>query len=274
MTGTHSHKLGIIAGSGSLPASLIRSCQQTGRPFCVVALKGHANPDLLPAGVPVKWIRPGAVGTGFAEMKRQKVQDIVLIGGVRRPSVKELCPDLRGLKFFAKVGMKALGDDGLLRAVIAEIESEGFKVVGIDEIMPSLLAGAGTMGKHKPTTEDKMDIERGVQVAKTLGQVDVGQAVIVQQGLVLSVEGIEGTGALIARTASLKRKGGGGVLVKVSKPTQERRIDLPTIGPDTVRSMASAGFKGIAVESGSVLVAEVQKTIALADELGIFLEGV
>ncbi len=274
MTGTQSRKLGIIAGNGSLPASLIRACQQSGRPFCVVALKGHANSELLPAGIPVKWIRLGAVGTGFAEMKRQKVQDIVLIGGVRRPSVKELCPDLRGLKFFAKVGMKALGDDGLLRAVIEEIESEGFKVVGIDEIMPSLLAGAGTMGKHKPTKEDKVDIERGIQVAKALGQVDVGQAVIVQQGLVLSVEGIEGTGSLIARTASLKRKGEGGVLVKVAKPTQERRIDLPTIGPDTVRSMAAAGFKGIAVEAGSVLVAEAQKTVALADELGIFLEGV
>ena len=143
----HTRKLGIVAGNGSLPASLIRSCQQMGRPFCVLALKGHANPDLLPAGIAVKWVRLGAVGAGFAEMKRQKVQAVVLIGGVRRPSIKELCPDLRGIKFFAKAGMRALGDDGLLRAVIAEIETEGFKVVGIDEIMPSLLACTGTFAK-------------------------------------------------------------------------------------------------------------------------------
>lgn len=267
-------KLGIVAGSGSLPRALIHECQKTGRPFCVVALKGHANPDLMPADIPVKWVRLGAVGTGFAEMKKQGATQIVLIGGVRRPSLKELCPDLRGLKFFAKIGLKALGDDGLLRAVIGEIEKEGFKVVGIDDIMPSLLAPSGVLGKYEPTKADETDITRGIDVAKLLGQADVGQAVIVQQGLVLSVEGIEGTAQLISRTASLKREGKGGVLVKVSKPNQERRVDLPTIGPKTVQAIHDAGFCGIAVESGSVLIAEYNKTIELANKLGIFVVGV
>ncbi len=267
-------KLGIVAGSGSLPSALIAECQKQGRPFCVVALKGHANPDLMPAGIPVKWIRLGAVGCGFNEMKKQGVEQIVLIGGVRRPSLKELCPDFRGLKFFAKIGLKALGDDGLLRAVIGEIEADGFKVVGIDDIMPSLLAPKGVLGKTTPTESDKADIKRGFEVAKLLGQADVGQAVIVQQGLVLAVEGIEGTAQLIQRSAPLKRTDDGGVLVKVSKPQQERRVDLPTIGPNTVKDIKQAGFKGIAVEAHSVLIAECEQTIELADKLGIFIVGV
>lgn len=267
-------KLGIIAGSGSLPVALIKECQKQNRPFCVVALKGHANVDLFPTDIAIKWIRLGAVGQIFAEMKKQRVTEIVLIGGVRRPSLKELCPDLRGLKFFAKIGLKALGDDGLLRAVINEIENDGFKVVGIDDIMPSLLVPRGVLGAFEPTDADKADIERGIEVAKILGQVDVGQAVIVQQGLVLSVEGIEGTAQLIKRSKTLKRQGAGGVLVKVSKPQQERRVDLPTIGIKTVRDVKEAGFKGIAVEANAVLIADCDKAIRLADKLGIFVVGV
>lgn len=267
-------KLGIIAGSGSLPMALINECQKNNYPFCVIALKGHTNPDLIPANIPVKWIRLGAVGQGFAEMKKQQVKQIVLIGGVRRPSLTELCPDLRGLKFFAKIGIKALGDDGLLRAVIKEIESEGFKIVGIDDIMPSLLAPKGILGTIKPSETDKSDMNRGFEVAKLLGQADVGQGVIVQQGLVLSVEGIEGTSELIKRTKTLKRSGDGGVLVKVSKPQQERRVDLPTIGPKTVQDIKDAGFKGICIEANSVLIAECEQTIQLADKLGIFIVGV
>ena len=274
MTKTTMQKLGIIAGNGSLPWALMTECQKQGRPFCVVALKGHANPDLIPADIPVKWIRLGAVGQGFNEMKKQGVKEVVLIGGVRRPSLKELCPDLRGLKFFAKIGVKALGDDGLLRSVINEIETEGFKVVGIDDIMPSLLAPKGVLGTIKPSESDKIDINHGFDVAKILGSADVGQAVIVQQGLVLSVEGIEGTAALIKRTKTLKRNGDGGVLVKVSKPQQERRVDLPTIGPNTIQDIYDAGFKGVAVEAGSVLIAECEQTIQLANKLGIFIVGV
>lgn len=274
MTQKRFDKLGIVAGSGSLPAALIKACLDAKRDFFVLALKGHADPDLLPAGIPMRWIRVGAVGTGFAEMKKQGAKDIVLIGGVRRPSVAELRPDLKGLKFLARAGMRALGDDGLLKAVIKEIESDGFRVVGIDEIMPSLLAPSGVFGAVKPTQSDETDIRRGIEVARVLGQADVGQAVIVQQGLVLAVEGIEGTAALIKRTAALKRKGGGGVLVKMAKPQQERRIDLPTIGVQTVQSIHEAGFKGIAVQAGAVLVAEAEKTIRLADQLGIFIVGV
>lgn len=267
-------KIGIIAGSGALPGSLVAACKRTGRPFFVLALKGNADPMLLPKNIPIKWIRLGAVGEGFAEMRRENVEEIVMIGGVRRPSLLELRPDWRGLKFFAKAGIRALGDDGLLRAVINEIESDGFKVVGADSVVPSLVASKGVYGKVVPRLSDLEDIRRGFDVAKILGKADVGQAVIVQQGLVLAVEAIEGTAALIERSRDLKREGGGGVLVKVVKPGQERRADLPTIGPQTVQSIYDAGFKGIAVEAGSVLLADAQQTTQLADELGIFVVGV
>ena len=115
---------------------------------------------------------------------------------------------------------------------------------------------------------------RGFDVAKILGQADVGQAVIVQHGLVLAVEGIEGTAALIRRSATLKRKGGGGVLIKVAKPQQDRRVDLPTIGPDTIQALYDAGFKGVAVEAGSALIAGMDQVISLANKLGIFVMGV
>lgn len=267
-------KLGIVAGNGALPNSLIQECLAKKRPFFVLALKGHADPALLPDGIPMKWIRLGDVGSAFAEMKKQKVSEIVLIGGVRRPGLLELCPDWRGMKFFTKIGLKALGDDGLLRAVIREIESEGFRVIGVDEILPSLLAQKGVFGSVSPAKEDWLDIEHGFQVADVLGQADVGQAVVVQQGLVLAVEAIEGTKALIERAGFLKRKGSGGVLVKTAKPQQDHRVDLPTIGPDTVQSVFNAGLRGIAVQSGGVLVAEIEKTVLLANQLGIFIVGV
>ncbi len=266
-------KIGIVAGNGALPACLIKTCQSRKQPFFVVALKGHTDVALLPSDIPVKWVRLGAVGQAMAAMKRENVTDIVLIGGVRRPSWRELLPDLRGWRFLLKLGLRPLGDDGLLRAVIKEIEAEGFHVRGIDELLPGLLAENGVFGMVQPSTRDWEDIHHGVKVAQILGQADVGQAVIVQQGLVLSVEGIEGTKALIERTAALKRKGGGGVLVKVVKPQQDRRADLPTIGPATVQSVFDAGLNGIAVEAGGVLVVAADETVALANKLGIFIVG-
>ena len=166
------------------------------------------------------------------------------------------------------------GDDSLLKVILSETEHLGFHVVGIDTLMPELLAHEGVYGKVKPSHADQADIRQGINVAKTLGRVDVGQAVIVQRGLVLAVEGIEGTAALIKRTATLKRKGSGGVLIKVAKPQQDRRVDLPTVGPATVQAVFDAGFKGIAVESGATLLAESEKMIKLADRLGIFVMGV
>lgn len=265
--------LGLIAGSGSLPLAVIDACQKAKRPVFVLALKGHANADILKQSKG-EFIRLGAIGKAIRLLKKNGVRDIVFIGAVRRPSVSEIMPDLKALSMLIKVGFRLLGDDNLLKILVAEANRQGFDVVGVDTIVPELLATEGVYGRIEPDKQDKLDIERGVEVAKKLGQVDVGQAVIVQHGLVLSVEGIEGTAELIKRTAKLKRKGEGGVLVKVAKPQQDRRVDLPTIGPATVQAVHDAGFKGIAIESGAALLAESDKMMVLADKLGVFVMGV
>ena len=267
-------KLGIIAGGGALPICLVQACEQMKRPYFVVGLKGCLEKDALPKGTPISWIRLGALGKGFRLLKKNDVEEVVMIGAVKRPSFTGIIPDWRCLKLLLRHGKKALGDDALLKILIKEIERDGFKVVGIDEILPHLLIKKGVYGRMIPTTQDTTDIKRGIEVARKLGEVDVGQAVVVQQGLVLAVEGIEGTDALIHRSKALRRKGGRGVLVKTAKPQQDRRADLPTIGPNTVQSVAEAGLVGIAVQSDSVLFSEAEKAIKLANQLGVFIIGV
>jgi DUF1009 family protein len=265
-------KLGIVAGGGEFPGLVIDACRAEGRPFHVLALTGHAEPAII-GDAPADWIRLGEAGTGFKKLREAEVAELVMIGPVRRPTIKELAPDWRTAKFFAKVGLKALGDDGLLRAVAREIEEEGFKVVGIDDVLADCLATPGQFGTVAPDDQALADIERAWDVAKGIGALDVGQAVVVQQGIVLGVEAVEGTDALIRRCAGLRREGPGGVLVKVKKPGQDRRLDLPTIGTATIREAAAAGLRGVVVEAGGALVLGRDRVTAEADEKGLFVLG-
>lgn len=271
---THTRKLGIIAGGGSIPALLVRHCQEQGRDFFVLAIEGNADKSFFSGDIPHQWIRIGQAGTGFKRLAEEKVQDVVMIGTIRRPSFFDLMPDLRTTAFFAKIGTKALGDDGILRALVKEIESEGMAVKGVHEVMPDILVKSGVLGKHKPDKQALADIERGMEVAAELGKLDVGQAVVVQQGLVLGVEGIEGTDELIRRCQDYKRKGVGGVLVKLRKPQQDMRIDLPTIGTRTVERAHETGLRGIAVHAGNGLIVDETEVIKLADKYGLFVIGV
>ncbi|MBE6466967.1 MAG: LpxI family protein [Alphaproteobacteria bacterium] len=267
-------KLGIIAGGGSIPKMLIEKCIAQDVDFVVMAIEGNADKNLL-KGIksPCKWIRIGQAGSGFKFFKDEKVDDVVMIGTIKRPSIFDIVPDLRTTAFFAKVGAKALGDDGLLRAVVDEIEKDGMKVKGIHEVMPDLLIKEGVLTKKKPTKEHLIDIKRGVEAAFELGKLDIGQAVIVQHGLVLGVEGIEGTDELIRRCKDYRRKGGGGVLVKLRKPQQDMRIDLPTIGPRSVERAHESGLEGIVVHAGNGLIVDEKETIALADKYKMFIVG-
>ena len=274
MMTANTRKLGIVAGGGSIPAMLIRHCREQGRPFFVLAVEGNADKAVFTDDVPHQWIRIGQAGTGFRRFADEKVQDVVLIGTIRRPSFFDLVPDLRTAAFFAKIGTKALGDDGILRALVKEIEAEGMSVKGIHEVMTDLLVRPGILGRHKPDKQALADIRRGVEVASELGRLDVGQAVVVQQGLVLGVEGIEGTDELIRRCGEYRRKGAGGVLVKLRKPQQDMRIDLPTIGTRTVERAHETGLRGIAVHTGNGLIVDEPEVIRLADKYGLFIMGV
>lgn len=266
-------KLGLVAGAGVLPARIVAACRAEARPFFVLALKGSTDPALV-EDCPHAWIRPGAAGAGIAHCRNNGVKELVMAGPVRRPSFADLRPDLWSARVIAKIGMKALGDDGFLSLLVAELEAEGFRVVGVDDVLGDLLAVAGPFGRCRPDAQAEVDIKRGIQVARQLGALDVGQGAVVQQGLVLAVEAVEGTDAMLARCADLARLGPGGVLVKVSKPGQERRADLPTIGVETVERAAQAGLRGIAVEAGATLVMDHRAVAGRADALGLFVVGV
>jgi DUF1009 family protein len=266
-------KLGIIAGGGTAPAQLIAACQKTGRDFFVICLEGQAEKGFA-ENLPHVWLPLGA-GTKFKTLAaEEKIGEIVMVGRVRRPSIFELKPDLLALKVVTKAGMNILGDDAFLRGIGKAMEEEtGARVIGAHEVFSGLLTPAGQLGKHAPDDDVRKDIARGIDVARALGRADVGQSVVVQQGMVLGLEAIEGTDALIARCATLKREGPGGVLVKCAKPQQDNRFDLPAIGPATVEVCAKAGLRGIAIEAGRSLLLEREKAIALADEAALFIVG-
>mgnify|MGYP002521044936 CR=1 FL=1 len=266
-------KLGIIAGGGSLPKQLIEHCRREGRPFALVCLDGFASPETAEERNSLT-IRLGEAGRAVSFFKENGVREIVMIGFVKRPSLFQLRPDWWTAKFLAKIGFKAFGDDNLLSAVIKHVEAEGFKIVGVHEVMGGILATEGAFGKIKPDAQALDDIAHGVKIALGLGALDVGQSVVVQQGIVLGVEAVEGTDALIKRCKDLARPGVGGVLVKTKKPQQEQRADLPTIGVQTVVNAHDAGLRGIAVQAGKTLIADRAAVTAKADELGLFITGV
>jgi DUF1009 family protein len=266
-------KLGIVAGGGDLPARLIEVCRTCGREIFVLAFEGQTDPATV-EGVDHAWVRLGQSGPALEALRGAGVEDLVLIGPVERPALSELRLDFRSAQLLAKAGAGSLGDDGLLRAVVRALEEEGFRIIGVDDLLSDLLVPVGPLGTHRPDAQAEGDIARGLEVARALGEVDVGQAVVVQQGIVLGVEADEGTDRLLARCAELSRGEPGGVLVKIKKPGQETRVDLPTVGVQTVTGAVRAGLRGIAVEAGETLIVDRTATVEAANEAGLFLLGI
>jgi UDP-2,3-diacylglucosamine hydrolase len=264
-------RLAVLAGRGPLPAQVAAAARAQGRDVFVLAFEGETDPELT-RGVAHRWVPLGAVGRAIEALRGAQVEDVVLIGAVGRPALTSL--DRRGMQLLAKLGLRRTGDDQLLRLIVKELEGEGFRVLGADQLLDSVLAPEGPMTVLRPDDEALRDIALGIEVAQRLGDLDIGQAAVVQQGVVLGVEAAEGTDALLARCAPLRRAGRGGILVKVKKPGQERRADLPTIGPHTVQVAAESGIAGIAVQAGHCLIIERAEVVAAADRAGLFLIGV
>ena len=265
--------LGVIAGGGTLPAQVAAAVRAAGRAVFVVGLEGFAEPAAL-APWPHAMIRLGAAGRILAALRANHCRDLVLIGPVRRPSLLDLRPDAKGARILARIGRAFFaGDDALLRAVIRVLGEEGFRVIGAHEILAGVLAPPGLLTSAAPDADARADIARARAVARALGAADVGQGAVVQQGLVLAVEAVEGTDAMLARAGRLARPGPGGVLVKLVKPGQDRRADLPTIGPATIAAAAAAGLRGIAFEAGATILAERAAAVAAANAAGLFLLG-
>jgi len=271
---TETPRLGIIAGGGSLPGRLAEAAAVAGRDPFIVAISGETDPETLVGRAHVS-VGIAAVGRLIDALRDAGCAEIVLAGRMKRPTFSELRPDWRGMKLLPRVIAAARhGDDALLKTIVAYLEEEGFRVIGADDVMTELLAPEGSIGKHVPTAGATLDIERATRVVLALGRLDVGQAAIVRDGIVLGVEAAEGTDALIARIGALQPAGRGGVLVKLAKPDQERRVDLPTIGVATVEKAASVGLAGIAVEAGGALIVDRAGVAAAADRLGLFVVGI
>ena len=265
--------LGILAGGGRLPAQVAAAAQAAGRAVFIIGLEGFAEPAVL-APWPHEMVRILAAGRIIAALREHGCKDIVLVGPVRRPSLLDLRPDAEGARILARIGRAAFsGDDGLLAAVVRVFGEEGFRVVGMHEILDAALGPAGLLSRVAPDAVALADIARAIAVVRALGSVDVGQGCVVQQGIVLAVEAAEGTDAMLARCGALARPGRGGVLVKLVKPGQDRRTDLPTIGPATIAAASAAGLRGVAFEAGGTILADRGASIAAADAAGVFLLG-
>ncbi|MHA1599514.1 MAG: LpxI family protein [Alphaproteobacteria bacterium] len=266
-------KLGILAGSGDLPQRLVRVCRDAGRDVFVLAFEGQTEPETT-AGVEHAWVHLGSTSATLKILRQAGVTDLVMVGPMTRPNLRDLRLDSLSVKLLAKAGANVLGDDGLLRSIASVFEDEGFQVLGIDDMLGDMLAPAGVYGQHSPDTQAEEDITRGIAVARALGAQDIGQAAVVQQGIILGVEATEGTDRLLERCAELRRNGPGGVLIKVRKPQQDSRVDLPTIGVQTVKQAIAAGLRGIAVQAGGALVVDRPAVVSAADAGGLFVIGV
>ncbi len=270
----------LVAGSGSLPKQVADAVERSGRDCQIVAIKGEADEDTRRrAHKELGW---GEVGRLYKYLRKSGCRDVLLIGGVsRRPDFTSILGDL-GTLFRLPTIFRTLtgGDDSLLTKVIRLFEVEGYRVVGIKDVAPELLAGPGVLGKVKPSQAATQDIELALAATRKLGELDIGQAAVAIEGRVVALEGAEGTDAMLERCAELKRSGrirqkkGVGVLVKAAKPGQDLRVDLPTVGPKTIELAAAAGLAGIAIEAEGALIAEMEITLQRANAAGLFVLGI
>ena len=266
--------LAIVAGRGDLPRLLAEDCAARGTPYRVVVLGDLELP--WTAGHPLiraPFEKPGRL---FAALRAAGLSDVTFAGGIVRPRLRLLGFDLTLLRLAPRVLRSlAAGDDRTLRMVAGLFEAEGFRVRAPHEILTDLVSPAGILSRAAPTEPDRRDAARAAAIVAAMGSVDVGQAAVVAGGICLGLESIQGTDVMldfVARTAAPVRPAGArGLLYKGPKPGQDRRMDLPAIGPGTVEGAARAGLAGVAVEAGGVMILNLAATVAAADAAGLFL---
>ena len=272
--------LAVICGGGSFPAALADAVAARGRRPVMFGIRGWADPKVVERYAH-HWIAIGQAGRFFRLAKAENCREVLFIGTVLRPPITQLRLDWRTIMLMPRViRFFRGGDDKLLSGVAGVAESVGLRVVGVKDVAPELFVPEGVLGRHHPSERDRFDIGRALKVIAALGPFDVGQAAVVADGNVLAVEAAEGTDHMLGRISELRRLGrvtspsGVGVLVKAPKPGQDRRFDLPSIGPRTIEHVARAGLAGLAVTAGSTMVAEPGEVIAAADREKVFVVGV
>jgi hypothetical protein len=277
---SHDGPLAVICGGGNLPLAIADAASRGGRNVVLFPIRGWADPVPI-ARYRQHWVSFGNFGSFCRVARGEGCRDVVFIGSLRRPGLLQLRPDLRTLLLFPKIlQMFRGGDDHLLRAVASIFEEHGFRVLGAHEVAPEILMREGPIGSLRPNSSQQADIEKGLALLDAISPFDVGQAVVVESGRVLAMEAAEGTDAMLSRVDKLRQNGhieratAPGVLVKAVKRTQSRRLDLPSIGPQTIERVARAKLGGIAATAGSAIVAQPERTGIAADREKVFVIGV
>jgi DUF1009 family protein len=271
--------LGIICGGGTIPPAVAATVARRGRRVVLFPLRGIADPDAV-AAFPHCWIAVGQFGRFCRLARAEGCRDLVLVGGMVRPSLREVRLDWATLVAMPRI-IRAFrgGDDHLLTGIGRIFEAEGFRLLGAHEVAPEIAAPSGPLGRHLPDAAALEDIERGFALLSAMSPFDVGQAAVVAKGRVLAIEAAEGTDGMLRRVIAMREEGrlglprGIGVLVKAPKLAQDRRFDLPSIGPDTVLNASRAGLAGVAVVAGGTIIAEPLRLVEAADSNGLFVVG-
>ncbi|MFO0811004.1 MAG: UDP-2,3-diacylglucosamine diphosphatase LpxI [Gemmataceae bacterium] len=271
--------VGLIAAAGRFPVAFATKARQIGLPVVCVGLRHLAPPDLASLCDRFHWHGLAKLGAVIRRFKSAGVREIVMAGKIHKTEllkpwrVVQLMPDWRGIQFWYSRTRRDNKDDTLLLGVIAEFERDGLRIGSALDYCPELLVRHGQLSRRPVTAHETQDIAFGWELAKEMGRLDVGQSVAVHDRAVLAVEAIEGTDQAILRAGKLCR-GGGFTVVKVAKPQQDMRFDVPTIGTTTIESMRTAGARVLAIEAGKTILLDEADTLALADRYGISIVAV
>jgi UDP-2,3-diacylglucosamine hydrolase len=264
-------KIGLIAGNGIFPIEFAKAAKKKGLVVIAVAHEGETLPELAQWADALFWIKVGQLGKLIKIFKEQGVRDVLMAGGIKKTRLfSGALPDLRGAALLARMIHKK--DDSILRAVAEDLEAEGISVRESTLYLDSILAPSGVLTKRKPSKDEWKDIEFGWQMAKEVGRLDIGQTVVVKDQAVLAVEAIEGTDEAIRRGGKLCN--GGAVVVKICKPQQDLRFDLPAAGAQTIATMKEVKAACLAVEAGKTIILDKENVIAEANKAGITIVGV
>lgn len=270
----------IICGGGTFPFTVADALIRNGRQVVLFALRDWADPERV-KNYPHHWAHVVQLGRFLRLARREGCRDVIFIGTLVRPSLRQLINfDLATLRVIPRaIRHFHGGDDHLLTGMAKMLEDHGFRLLGAHEVAPEILVAEGKLGQFGPSERDVADIQYGLEVLRTIGPLDIGQAVVVANRHVIAVEAAEGTDQMVARVAELRRTKrfraplGTGVLIKAPKPGQDRRFDLPSIGPRTIEGVVDAGLAGIAVIAGGTIVAEPQIVVQKADQARVFVAG-
>jgi UDP-2,3-diacylglucosamine hydrolase len=280
LTAAPGDPIAIICGGGSFPGAVAKAAAQRGRRPVMFAIKGWADGKMVEQ-YPHHWIALGQAGRFLRLAAAEHCREVLFIGTLLRPPLSQIRLDWQTIRLMPRIVRTFRGgDDRLLSGIAAFFEENGLRVVGLCDVAPDVVIPEGVLGRCEPSPRDRSDIARALNLLAVLGPFDVGQATVIADNHVLGVEAAEGTDNLLLRIADLRRQGRVatpervGVLVKAPKPTQDRRFDLPAIGPQTIANAASAGLAGVAVVAGNTIIAEAADVVAAADRAGLFIVGV